>query len=372
MEVLFYQVGIAILILLAGNFGKKTRNIVTIVICLFTIIEVFTLKLALLQFFTIFVAFLYSKNQEEKKIIEKKEEFNYYVIEKKSENEASSSTFFKIFIVVISIISTVYIFNKRNELKKINNDQVITEKESVSDDEIYNDHLFNKENTNINNSLDEKSEENSYSEDEVFNSEKNFLEYEKLENSDFEYCVNTNLSYKYDYIISVKRAKNNSNGLGKIIDKIIISIRNKSSQKIEQNVIIKNDSNTPLTFYDDFFNCNFVISYITGFNTDEIYSDYNYGDLVVGDFNFDNEEDFAVKISNSNLGSAYAFYIKDKDNSYNKGSFPLHHIPVKMNVENKTITEEYHIGCCEQYIDIYRYDSRIDKWTLISSDLKRY
>ena len=113
MEVLIYQVVIAILILLAGSFGQKTRNVVTLIICLFTIIEVFTIKLALLQFFTIFVAFLYSKNYEDKKNIKQKEEFNYYVIEKESKNETSSSPFFKIFIVVISIISTVYIFHSR-------------------------------------------------------------------------------------------------------------------------------------------------------------------------------------------------------------------------------------------------------------------
>ena len=68
MEVLIYQVVIAVLILVAGTFGKKSRNIVTIIICLFTIIQVFTLKLAVLQFITIFVAYVLSIGYEEKKV----------------------------------------------------------------------------------------------------------------------------------------------------------------------------------------------------------------------------------------------------------------------------------------------------------------
>lgn len=120
MEVLIYQIVIAVLILVAGTFGKKSRNIVTIIICLFTLIQVFTLKLAVLQFITIFVAYVFSIGYEEKKVEEKKEEFNYYVVDKK-DKEKSKSSFggcSVFFIVVISIFSTIYIFQKKNERKK--------------------------------------------------------------------------------------------------------------------------------------------------------------------------------------------------------------------------------------------------------------
>jgi len=72
MEVLIYQVVIAVIILLAGSFGKKSRNVVTFIICLFTVVEIFTFKLAILQFITIFLAYAFSSGYEEKKAEEKR------------------------------------------------------------------------------------------------------------------------------------------------------------------------------------------------------------------------------------------------------------------------------------------------------------
>lgn len=129
MEVLIYQVVIAVIILIAGGFGKKTRNVATFIICLFTVVEVFTFKLAILQFITIFLAYAFSSGYEEKK-----DEFNYYVVEKKKEEKSESSfgSFSIVFIIIISLFSTFYIFQKRREFKEepieIKEDSVVYKK----------------------------------------------------------------------------------------------------------------------------------------------------------------------------------------------------------------------------------------------------
>jgi hypothetical protein len=133
MEILIYQILICIIIFFSGAFGGKARNITTIGLCLFTLIEVFTVKLAILQFITIFIAYAISRGYEEKKN-ETKEEFNYYVIDKKEEEKSKSGfgSFSIIFIIIISLFSTFYIFQKRRELKaepiEIKKDTVVYKK----------------------------------------------------------------------------------------------------------------------------------------------------------------------------------------------------------------------------------------------------
>ena len=363
MEVLIYQVVIAILILLAGSFGKKTRNIVTIVICLFTIIEVFTLKLALLQFFTIFVAFLYSKNQEEKKIIEKKEEFNYYVIEKESENEASSSTFFKIFIIVISIISTVYVFNKRNELKresvKINKGIVNVKENTNNIDEEQNKIVID---TAIDNDV-----ETDISEEDYLSNKNNFINYYKDEINNIEYCNHTDLSYEYDYTVFLKRNVNEK------IEEIIVQIRNKSTKEVlEKNIpLVDIDGTKNYYFSSTFTNCNLVRSFITGYNINKIPDDLDSGDFIVGDFNFDNKEDFAIKInSGNNSGPSYGFYIKNNF-GYELDSFLTNEVrffPNELDKVNKKIKTNIIIGCCGTKESVYKYISKDEKWIIVKSE----
>jgi hypothetical protein len=119
MEILIYQIIIASIILISGAFGKKARNVATIILCLFTLIEVFTLKLAILQFITIFIAFSISNSYAENKNVSK-EEFNYYVVDKKKDEKSESSFggFSIVFIIIISLFSTFYIFQKRREVKE--------------------------------------------------------------------------------------------------------------------------------------------------------------------------------------------------------------------------------------------------------------
>lgn len=358
MEVLIYQVVIAILILLAGSFGKKTRNIVTIVICLFTIIQVFTLKLALLQFFTIFVAFMYSKNQEEKKIIEKKEEFNYYVIEKESENESSSSTFFKIFIVVISIISTVYIFNKRNELKRVKNEQVNAKQQTVVDEK--NQKYVELEKST---EIEKVQPQSNLNEENVFSNDKDFLQHKIDNGSIIEYCNLRNLSYDNEYTLIL--VKKNDRDL----ERIFIRIVNKLSNEIQ----IKHCSSDYFNPY--FIDCDDVKSYITGYKVNEEIEDGNHGDFIVGDFNFDNREDCAIKVDNmSNAGARYKYFLQGKNGDYYIDDFltnELGFFPDEFNFKNKTISISRHADACGFNETVYKYNGGSKKWNLLKSEYVR-
>ena len=61
MEILIYQVIIGGSILVSSFFGKMYRNIVTVIVSAFTLCNVFSDGLMILQFATIFFAFQFSQ-----------------------------------------------------------------------------------------------------------------------------------------------------------------------------------------------------------------------------------------------------------------------------------------------------------------------
>ena len=71
MGILLYQIGIFIAIQIAAVFGKSSRNVAIILITIFTILQVFTSALMILQFLTIIISYFFSKSIVES---EKKEE----------------------------------------------------------------------------------------------------------------------------------------------------------------------------------------------------------------------------------------------------------------------------------------------------------
>lgn len=68
MGIIFYQIGIFIAIQIAAFFGKNSRNVAIVLIGIFTLLQVFTSELMILQFATIFFAYLFSNKILEKDI----------------------------------------------------------------------------------------------------------------------------------------------------------------------------------------------------------------------------------------------------------------------------------------------------------------
>ena len=67
MEVLLFQICLFIIILFSGIFGRKARNWTILIAILFTVIMVFMTWLLILQFITIFIAYLISETYIENK-----------------------------------------------------------------------------------------------------------------------------------------------------------------------------------------------------------------------------------------------------------------------------------------------------------------
>ena len=61
MAVLLYQIGIFIAVQIAAVFGKSARNTALILITIFTLLQVFTSWLLILQLITIFISYQFSK-----------------------------------------------------------------------------------------------------------------------------------------------------------------------------------------------------------------------------------------------------------------------------------------------------------------------
>jgi len=180
----------------------------------------------------------------------------------------------------------------------------------------------------------------------------------------------TGLSNKYVYKINLVK---NSDTTGYprdsqdnlyIDSKINLYIFNKSKrliQKISFTAGILFDS-----AYKDNKNSR---SYITGKNKNADASDYDFGDLIIADLNFDGKEDVVVKRdSGGNGGPFYNFYIQGNNGRFYKenylttyvGSFPAYIEPKK-----KTITTQIHANVSQEGKKTFKYDIKTHKWHLI-------
>ncbi|MGF7076881.1 XAC2610-related protein [Mucilaginibacter sp. 3215] len=122
--------------------------------------------------------------------------------------------------------------------------------------------------------------------------------------------------------------------------------------------------------YEDVFkNCDATRSYITGYRKNAEVSDYDFGDLVIADVNFDELEDIAIKYdSGGNGGPLYNFYLQDKNGHFylsryltdSVGSFPAY-----INPKQKTITTQIHANVRYEARKTFRYNSKSQKWKLI-------
>jgi len=172
MEILIYQIIIAASIIIVGLFGTKARNYVAIFFGIFTIVQIFTMWLAILQFFTIVMAYLVSDSIEEKaqeiqRIKNQRKKYN-------QPTETNYSFYFIIFLIISSVFYAISVFNKKAEVESIDlkpseiemqyqipinsnsNNQVEENIETVNEDESL------EENSNVDSSANVSSKNDSY------------------------------------------------------------------------------------------------------------------------------------------------------------------------------------------------------------------
>jgi hypothetical protein len=112
MEVVLYQFGILIAIIISASYGKSSRNVAVILISIFTILQVYFSGLLILQFFTIFMSFYISKAIfPEKKIMNERPKFNIdnYPNLKLLEEQQKEDELKKLELIKKSVIEKNYI-----------------------------------------------------------------------------------------------------------------------------------------------------------------------------------------------------------------------------------------------------------------------
>ena len=175
-------------------------------------------------------------------------------------------------------------------------------------------------------------------------------------------CMHTNLSRQFDYKISATRKLAGDSTY--YIVKVVLSIYSKKSKKLVQKINIA-ESNS---LYDAFKSCKTVRSYITGYRKNADVLDYDYGDLIIADLNFDGKEDFIINGGYSvDAGPTYIFYMQDSPGHFvlnevltdSLASFPTH-----INPRQKTLTQIYVSVSGYQVTKTFRYNTQTQKWRL--------
>jgi hypothetical protein len=183
-----------------------------------------------------------------------------------------------------------------------------------------------------------------------------------LNDSNAQTCLHRNLSHKFNYKIEVTKAKDSSATIDH--GKVYLKIYDKHN-KLLQTIYFE----CPFLYMDAYKHCSSVRSYITGYNKNKEVPDYDFGDFIVADLNFDGKEDLAIKYdSGGNGGPFYRFYMQGRN-----GLFKLDHFltdsvgsfPAFIEFKYKTITTQIHADVGHEAQKTFKYDSKTKKWRLI-------
>jgi Protein of unknown function (DUF3828) len=145
----------------------------------------------------------------------------------------------------------------------------------------------------------------------------------------------------------------------------VIKSNTENSQSLKINIVANKSNSVSQEINYEPFSFNFNCS-------STLYKDdlptHNEYEIIVGDFNFDSLEDFAILYDNSiNTGTIFSFFFQNSEGMFNEDeNFPLKFIPTKINNIDKTLEQVNIIGCCKINTTIYQLDES-NKWEVISS-----
>lgn len=99
----------------------------------------------------------------------------------------------------------------------------------------------------------------------------------------------------------------------------------------------------------------------------------HYHDFIVGDFNFDGREDFAILYDlGGNAGPFYSYYFQNEAGMFNVDkTFPLNagYFPAEIDDKNKTLTTMKPSGCCTIRTIVYKL-ADVSRWDILSDEEK--
>jgi hypothetical protein len=109
-------------------------------------------------------------------------------------------------------------------------------------------------------------------------------------------------------------------------------------------------------------------SYITGKGRNVPVEDFDFGDLIIADLNFDGKEDIAVKSGlSADAGPYYAFYTQRNDGCFYADNYLTNYVasfPKYINAKAKTVTTQIQTTYSPTGKKTFKYDVKTKKWHL--------
>ncbi|MGI4874205.1 MAG: XAC2610-related protein [Janthinobacterium lividum] len=170
--------------------------------------------------------------------------------------------------------------------------------------------------------------------------------------------MHTNLSKSLLFKTETTRIKRDSS-----MDSCVVKIR--VLNKRNRNSIFTTTFSSTYLFDRAYTESNATRSYTTGVGRRREAYDYDYGDLVVADFNFDGREDFAAKNdSGGNRGPFYSYFLQTSAGSFVLDKFLTERMvffPDRITKATRTLTlqsERWN----ERFRTSYRLNAKTGKW----------
>ena len=174
----------------------------------------------------------------------------------------------------------------------------------------------------------------------------------------------SNLSYKYIYKITVVKDSAEDDFNKKVKLKLCVF---KRDGKLLQKIAV--DAGSLFGDDDDFKSSKTSRSYITSKGRNAAVEDYDFGDLVIADLNFDGKEDIAVKSgSSADSGPEYTFYMQGNDGRFyidNYLTTDVMSFPKYINAKAKTITTRTHANVSQEDKLTFKYNVSTKKWHFV-------
>ena len=172
-------------------------------------------------------------------------------------------------------------------------------------------------------------------------------------------CIDFDLSKVYDFDIMLISKDKNDIGKAEIIIKIFDKLKREKIQTIqfESKFISKSKS---------FKECENNKSYQA--NTYLKSNENDFGDLIVADFNFDGNEDIAIKREEGgNGGPNYNFYIQSKNQQFIIDTFlsnEMSYFPDYIDSEKKTLHIYVRVDSSTEEGITYFYEEKSKTWKI--------
>jgi hypothetical protein len=170
-------------------------------------------------------------------------------------------------------------------------------------------------------------------------------------------CYFDDLSNEFDIGVKCQEILLDSN-------RITISVFSKKDRKDVQRIQLSGG-----ILYNSYLDCT-GRSYETKKNDTAESIDNDYGEVVVGDFNFDNKSDFAlITDASPTMGPLYSFYLQGSKLTFHRDNFlsdSMSFFPAIIDQGRHTVATVVRSGYQYAGINTYKLNTKTNKWREIS------